>query len=144
MKMNIGKVLLSAAMLAGFTAPAIAQDWDNHNRYDQRWDTDRARYDQRWDDDRARYAPRRDNVDWRERRNDRAIETRILNDWRLRREAFRNFDRNRDGRLEPFERRKVVRYFERIADTNRDGLVSGSEFDRARARVLNRAYAYRW
>lgn len=72
------------------------------DRYDDRYDDDhrdryRGRHRDRYEDD---YGERRD--DYRDRYRDRYRESVFL-DW-----ALRNFDYDRDGRLDRYERRRAV------------------------------------
>jgi hypothetical protein len=59
----------------------------------------------------------------------------VLRDPDLRRWAFRNFDRNRDGRIGRAEADEANVAFFRYADRNRDGRISATEFSDARARL---------
>lgn len=146
MKFKFLGALVGAAVLAGVTAPAMAQDWRGGDyRYDRTYD-DRAYdgrgydrgYDGHVDDLYGRGDYRRERV------NDRWLERRILSDRQLRRAAFPWLDRDRDYRLDGWEVRRAAQRIERIADVNRDGRVSRREYDWARERILQRSYASRW
>jgi tRNA G37 N-methylase Trm5 len=56
-----------------------------------------------------------------------------LNAW-----AVRVYDRNHDGWLTLFEAQPAMRAFKAIADTDRDGRVTVSEYEQAKAFVVAR------
>lgn len=112
------KIAGSAAVLAAFSGPALAQDRDyGREGYDQRYEREN-----RWGDDRRDHNRLRGP-------GVRYLIPALRDTWQGRQFVIRQSGPN--GRLSEREARQINYRFIRIADRNRDGRVSDREARRA-------------